>query len=295
MINPAFRPMTLLAAIKAFSIAVAVLCAGTPVQAAAPEDGMAMQDAGTWDMSFEKGNRRCRVNLTATAVTTGYAITMPAGCHRAFPTLATVRAWVPQPGDHVVLLSDAGQPVLDFGPAGGPSLSAVASEQDVYKLTPTDQARQAALSIVTPDSTAPADLPPDPSMVVAAPPTSSSRAVDPASIAPVPSKHLAAPVRAVSIGEVAGGYAVVRQGKDTGCMVTLDDKMKGAKTGLRAKLAPACRDQGIVIFDPVGWQIIKGQLVLTAKKGHTAELSLQEDGTWANAPAKGRPLVLKRL
>ena len=97
-------------------------------------------------------------------------------------------------------------------------------------------------------------------------------------------------------GEVAGRYAVLRdKTRDTGCMVTLDDKARGPKTTLKARLAPACRDQGIVIFDPVGWEMKGDALVLTARKGHTVELTTQEDGTWMNDAKKGKTLSLKRI
>ena len=78
-------------------------------------------------------------------------------------------------------------------------------------------------------------------------------------------------------------------------MVTLDDKSHGPENTLKARLAPACRDQGIVIFDPVGWQMVSGQLVLTARKGHKTELDTQEDGSWTNNPKAGKTLTLKRI
>lgn len=98
----------------------------------------------------------------------------------------------------------------------------------------------------------------------------------------------------VKQSEVAGRYFIFREnGKDTGCMLTLDDKAKG-KGGNRATLAPACRDQGLVIFDPVGWQIINGHLVLTARKGHTTRLDQEPDGTWLKDPKEGKSLSLKK-
>ena len=87
--------------------------------------------------------------------------------------------------------------------------------------------------------------------------------------------------------DVAGRYAVLREaGRDTGCMVTLDASSE-------AFLAPACRDQGIVIFDPVGWRIIGGRLTLTARKGHTTQLDLQPDGTWLKDAQQGKSLAAK--
>ncbi len=95
--------------------------------------------------------------------------------------------------------------------------------------------------------------------------------------------------------ELAGRYAVLRDKRDTGCMVTLDDTSR-VKGGDRAQLAPGCRDQGIVVFDPAAWQVVKGELVLTARAGHKTVLEKQEDGTWIKAVKDGsKPLGLKRL
>lgn len=93
----------------------------------------------------------------------------------------------------------------------------------------------------------------------------------------------------------AGRYSILRDGgKDTGCMLTLANQAK-APGGAKASLAPGCRDQGIVIFDPVGWQIVSGRLVLTARKGHKAHLDAQPDGTWKKDPKEGKPLSLKKI
>jgi Protease inhibitor Inh len=102
-------------------------------------------------------------------------------------------------------------------------------------------------------------------------------------------------VRAATPSDVAGRYAVLRDGgKDTGCMLTLDKRAPAADRE-RASLAPGCRDQGIVIFDPAGWQIVNGRLVLTARKGHKTYLDAQPDGTWKKDPKEGKGLTLKKL
>jgi hypothetical protein len=139
---------------------------------------------------------------------------------------------------------------------------------------------------VAPKPTAPAPVPSRPIRTETAP----EPARQPVKVAARPA--LAAPLKP---GDVAGHYAILREGgRDTGCMLTLNDKAKG-RSGDKAILAPACRDQGIVIFDPVGWQIIDGKLVLTARKGHSTQLEYQPDGTWSKTPKQGKPLALKRL
>jgi hypothetical protein len=98
----------------------------------------------------------------------------------------------------------------------------------------------------------------------------------------------AAPARAA---ETAGRYAVLRaDDKDTGCMITLQ-----GSSGGKAQLAPACRDNGIVIFDPVAWSLDHGKLVLKARKGHKTELVRDQYGLWRRDPKDGKALALRPL
>jgi hypothetical protein len=102
-------------------------------------------------------------------------------------------------------------------------------------------------------------------------------------------------VRGAAPADAAGRYSILRDGgKDTGCMLTLDNRVKAAGRD-KASLAPGCRDQGIVIFDPAGWQIVNGRLVLTARKGHKTYLDAQPDGSWKKDPKEGKSLTLKKL
>lgn len=92
----------------------------------------------------------------------------------------------------------------------------------------------------------------------------------------------------------AGRYAVLRdEDKDTGCMLTL--QTRPAAGGFKAQLAPACRDNGIVIFDPVAWSLEHGRLVLKARKGHKTEFERDPRGFWRRDPAQGKPLALRPL
>lgn len=98
-----------------------------------------------------------------------------------------------------------------------------------------------------------------------------------------------APVAARASTEPPGRYAPLREGnKDTGCMITLEASRK-------AQLAPACRDQGLVVFDPVNWQMDRGRLGLTARKGHKAWFDRQSDGTWLRDPKEGKTLILRLI
>jgi len=97
--------------------------------------------------------------------------------------------------------------------------------------------------------------------------------------------------------DLAGRYIILREGgRDVGCMLTLDDKAHGPGGDLKAQLAPACRDQGIVVFDPVAWRVERGRLVLTARKGHTATFDWQADGAWWKDPSEGgKPLGVRKI
>ncbi|MGA8170091.1 MAG: AprI/Inh family metalloprotease inhibitor [Methylocystis sp.] len=94
--------------------------------------------------------------------------------------------------------------------------------------------------------------------------------------------------------EVVGRYAILRAlDKDTGCMLTLE--ARPAEGGFKAQLAPACRDNGVVIFDPIGWTLEHGRLALTARKGHKTFFDRQSDGVWRRDSKEGKPLSLRRL
>lgn len=223
---------------------------------------------GPYDLTEPAQHRECRLVLRGEAAAQGHAVAMPAGCHKAFAVLASVVSWS-EAGDGGVRLVDAfGQPVLDFTLAQG-GLAATGPQGEMLRLAPAGRRLGAAAAVA-------------PVQVAAAQPAA---AAAPAAAGP-----------ALKPAEIAGRYAVLRdKGRDTGCMVTLDEKARGPGGTFKALLAPACRDQGIVIFDPVGWQVVSGRLVLTARKGHTTHLDHQSDGTWLKDPKEGKSLGLRRL
>lgn len=86
----------------------------------------------------------------------------------------------------------------------------------------------------------------------------------------------------------AGRYAVLREeNKDTGCLVNL------LASG-RAQLGPGCKDQGVVVFDPIGWSGARNSIVLRARKGHRINFVYKPDGVWLREPADKRPLALRK-
>ena len=89
-------------------------------------------------------------------------------------------------------------------------------------------------------------------------------------------------------GDVTGRYTILRDDRDTACMLTL-------QPGGKAQLAPACRDNGIVVFDPVAWRLDKGKLILKARKGHTLEMLRGDAGVWRREGAEGKGLGFRPM
>ena len=236
--------------------------------------GWALGPASIWDMVLDGGQRQCRLTLRSDEDGKGAPVAMPPGCHRAIPALSGVVFWSDS-GDGRLQLNDVkGEPVLIFS-AEGKDYTTTSPQGELYRLIPLNAASIANLAKAVAFASAKVEV---------------AQAVKKPALLKKPAAANEKPE------DVAGRYAVLRdKTHDTGCMVTLDDKSHGPDNTLKARLAPACRDQGIVIFDPVGWQMVSGQLVLTARKGHKTELDTQEDGSWMNNPKTGKTLSLKRI
>ena len=234
------------------------------------------QDVGAWDLKLQGGDRQCRITLRQEIAAAGFAVAMPVGCHRAFPILASVSVWS-EPGDGRLRLEDAsGQPVLEFEPGPDGVLTGTSPEGEIYRL----EAAGVHRIVTLPGAKQPAA--PSQPVAIRTPEATDAEA---APRLPVP-----------KAADMAGYFSVLREKlRDTGCMVTFDGKVRGPGATLKAHLAPACRDQGIMIFDPVGWQLVGNRLVLTARKGHTAKFDLQQDGSWLKDPTDGKSLSLKRM
>lgn len=85
-----------------------------------------------------------------------------------------------------------------------------------------------------------------------------------------------------------GRYAMLREdNKDSGCLVNLQ------QSG-RAQLGPGCMDQGLVVFDPVGWSATRNTIVLRARKGHRITFVYKPDGVWLRDPPDKRPLAMRK-
>jgi Protease inhibitor Inh len=217
---------------------------------------------GTWEFSADHGTAKCRISLRSELAAPGrQQVTVPLACLQPFPVLGPVESWNLQ-GDHLAFAGRSGQAILDFVAKPGAYI-ATGPNGETYRL-----AAMGGRAEETP------------------PPIPQQNKPQPAATVVSTAKVQA---------EAAGRYSVLREGgKDTGCMLTLDAKGASQRRG-KASLAPGCRDQGIVIFDPAGWDITDGRLVLTARKGHKAHFDARPDGSWEKDPAEGSPLSLKKL
>jgi hypothetical protein len=240
---------------------------------------------GQWDLSLLESNQKCRLTLREAGPSNLQSrpqnIRIPAGCRETIPILDEVDDWAVTKDQHLELIGASGQTVLDFASRTGRILAAQGPSGETYELIAIN-APAAHATFAAPTAQPVANA-----VAVAAIPAQD--AVLEAKL----SANKAAPLP-IRSSEIPGRYAVLRAGgKDTGCMVTLDSTT--GPQGNRAMLAPACRDQGIVVFDPAGWQIVKGQLVLIARKGHSVRLDPQSDGTFIKDAKEGKVLGLKRL
>jgi len=245
--------------------AQAALIVATALAAwAGPPPANAQAPAGTWEFSADYGIAKCRVLLRPELAAPGrHQMTVPLACLRPFPVLGPVESWNLQ-GDHLAFAGRSGQAILDFAAKPG-AYVATGPNGETYRL--------AAMSGRAEENPPPIQQENKPQ------PVATTAEVSTAKVQP----------------EAAGRYSVLREGgKDTGCMLTLDAKGASQRRG-KASLAPGCRDQGIVIFDPASWDITDGRLVLTARKGHKAHFDARPDGGWEKDAAEGRTLSLKKL
>ena len=269
-----------------------IMDAGAAVDAAAQSSVSLTSPAGQWDLALEDTNRRCRIYFhgdAAPGVSLGdaHVLAMPAGCRRAMPILSNVVIWS-RDNETFALGARDGGTVLRFARADTDKFQAKGPEGETYTLTALDAAARQQYAQASVPGSAPVVPTPGFQQPAAATPAPAT----PAAAAPAKPAVLDPPKAAA----MSGRYAVLRDaGKDTGCMLTLDERARGPKGSNKAQLAPACRDQGIVIFDPAGWAVEKGKLVLTARKGHQARFLYQADGVWMKEGTEGKPLGFRKM
>jgi hypothetical protein len=287
----------------------AVVWAGVmiPQQASFAFDGPSLEAVpGAWEISEPDGTRKCRIMLRAETAAAGeHLLSMPAGCKRAFPVLGDAGGWTISNDKHIAIADRAGQTVLAFAPAEDDRLIATGPHGETYELEPAGRPKQAvaqaqpSASAPAPSATSPSATRPGVSPGIRRVPAANS----PAATAPLSTTAAAEPSTTSPVRpfpghntDLAGRYNILRENdKDVGCLLALDGAARGPG-GNKAQLAPACRDQGIVVFDPVSWRFDRGFLVLRARKGHDARFLYHADGVWRKDPKEGgKPLGLKTI
>ncbi|WP_342360606.1 AprI/Inh family metalloprotease inhibitor [Terrarubrum flagellatum] len=97
---------------------------------------------------------------------------------------------------------------------------------------------------------------------------------------------------------LTGAYIVARERNGEGCAIELKQfpgpRPKKGGAIWSAALADSCDDEGLRVFDPVGWQYDDGRIFLVAKKGHTIGFTSDGPAGWKKDPAAGKPLWLRR-
>lgn len=260
--------------------------------------------AGGWDMSLDDTNRRCSLVLRNEPADQGLAIGMPAGCRRALPILTNVDVWKVE-GEQVGFADREGETVLTFAASRTDLYVARGPEGETYQLAQAQTEggfrQNAPANRPVNAAPKPQPLPTTTAQAPAAPGSSLTRGQAPAAApaASTPNAPVIAPAvnTPVKQADLVGRYAILRDGnKDTLCMLTLESSARGPRGTLKAQLAPACRDQGVVVFEPMGWQLERNKLVLTARKGHKATFELTADGSWQKDPKEGgRPLGFRKM
>lgn len=243
--------------------------------------------SGAWDVALTDQNRRCRLTLREEPLADDLALVMPAGCKRALPRLAGASLWQSPSPARVMLASAAGMAVLDFQATAEGSFIARGPQGETYSLAPAEDHIRAALAqpvVSAPAPRRPAGFQSLRSRESFEPP----KQVETAQVRPRQPAPVVNEIR-VDARDVPGRYAVLREeGRDSGCLVTLH-------AGGRAQLAPACLDRGLRIFDPVRWAFNRGQIVLTARRGHTLRLAPQANGLWDKTPADGAAFSFRKI
>ncbi len=249
---------------------------------AAPVESPAIAAAsGPWEIALEGSTKKCGLVLhSENANTIDRTLAIPSGCRHSMPALGPVRGWTVRGDGAIVFDAKAGEAELVFTRKAESKWTAKGPDGEAYEMTPTGrqdlQKGFAAIPVAAPANAAPK-------------PVKEPEPTTRAAVTHYPGK----------LSDLGGRYVILREGveggKDVGCMLTLDDQSRGPG-GFRAQLAPACRDNGIVIFEPVGWNFEHGRLLLTARKGHHATFDYHADGGWWKDPREGgKPLGVRHF
>lgn len=102
----------------------------------------------------------------------------------------------------------------------------------------------------------------------------------------------AAAVPLHSADDMVGDWSVARAAGKPICTLTLANSSAGANV-LALKIKPGC-DALVTRFNPVGWRMEEGQLVLISPRGQTWQFEENEANTWQRVPESSDPILLVR-
>jgi len=103
----------------------------------------------------------------------------------------------------------------------------------------------------------------------------------------------AAPMRTAD--DMAGDWAVARTAGKPICMLTLANSpaSPAGPDPLALKVKPGC-DAAVTRFNPAGWRMDQGELVLLSQRGETWQFEENDANTWQRVPESTDPILLVR-
>jgi hypothetical protein len=103
----------------------------------------------------------------------------------------------------------------------------------------------------------------------------------------------AAPMR--SADDMAGDWAIARGAGKPICVLTLANSpaSPAGPDPLALKIKPGC-DASVTHFNPAGWRMDQGELVLLSQRGETWQFEENDANTWQRVPESADPILLVR-
>jgi hypothetical protein len=102
----------------------------------------------------------------------------------------------------------------------------------------------------------------------------------------------AAPVRTAN--DLVGDWSIARSPGKPICTLTLANSPAGAAADvLSLKVKPGC-DPTIVRFNPTGWRMQEGELMLLSARGQSWQFEENDANTWQRVPESADPILLMR-
>ncbi len=231
-------------------------------QGNAAESSLAVtQLSGSWEMLVRGGARRCRIILRPTEIKGGHAVGFPVACRRNLPVLARVAAWSVSDDGYVRLGDADGAVLLAFADDEAPFRLQASADGVDYQLDSLGRPRR---------------------YLARTPAVATAR---------VPFDPATAPPRETLPGE----YALVRNGGQEVCRITLGTQPGSADGRFLTSFPQRCRDRGLQVFDAVAWRYSGGRIHIIARRGHEMSMIPTGAGQWQKDPPGGSALGLRKI